>query len=154
VTERLNPISPQFIPVMWAILCAFGFGLGVQKLFEFTYLSAGWQGGILLIVMAVLAFLAIEGWWFASQREVYIRAESIQLKTWLQVLFGSDGVVISWNEIQSAGLVFDQGKKLELLTTGRRFTFWVAVWDRIVLTRLLEVLRTRDIPLHLEWGET
>ncbi len=153
VTERLNPISPQFFPVVWAIFCAFGFGLGVQKLFEFSYLSAGWQGGILLMVMAVLAFLGIEGWWFASQREIHIRPESVQLRTWLQVLFGRDGVVISWNEIKSAGLVFDRGKRLELLTAGRRFTFWVAVWDRIMLARLVEILRTRGIPLRLEWGD-
>lgn len=57
----INPIRPQFVPMGWGLFCAFGFSVGVQKIFEFPYLSPGWQGGIGGMVLALVGFLGIEG---------------------------------------------------------------------------------------------
>jgi hypothetical protein len=71
---RINPRA-QFTPVAWGLLCFFGLVLFVQKLFEFPYLSSGWQGGIFGILLVIFGFVAIEGWWLASQQEIVVGAD-------------------------------------------------------------------------------
>ena len=148
---QINPLRLQFVPVAWGLFCLFGLAVFVQKLFEFPYLSSGWQGGIFGIFLVVFGFVAIEGWWLASQREILVGAEDVQLRSWLQVVFGRPGSVIRWVDLRSAALVFDGGRKLELRTDSRRLTFWAAVWDPSAIRQFLREVEGKGVPTRMDW---
>jgi hypothetical protein len=148
---RINPIRFQFTPVAWGLFCLFGLVLFVQKLIEFPYLSSGWQGGIFGIFLVVFGFVAIEGWWLASQREIVVGADDIRVRSWLQIVLGRAGLVIRWGELRSAALVFDGGRKLELRTDAQRFAFWAALWDPSALVQFMELVEQHGVPTRMDW---
>lgn len=150
----INPIRPQFVPVAWGGFCLFAAGIGIQKLFEFSYLSAGWQGGIGLIGMAIFGFLAIEGWWLASQCEIRPTDDLLQIRSWLKVVLGRRGDLISWTAIEGAGLIFDRGRRLEVRTRERRFRYWAALWHPAEVNRLVEIFRLRSVPISIAWDRS
>lgn len=148
---RINPARPQFLPVLWGCVCLFGLAVAIQKLFEFPYLSPGWQGGVGLIVLVVFGFGAIEGWWLASQREITISENGLTIRSWLQIVFGRTGISIRWSELYAAALIFDNGRKLELRTNSGRLLFWAALWDPVSVNELLQTFREKDIDTRMEW---
>lgn len=148
---RINPIRAQFTPVAWGVFCLFGLVVFVQTLFEFPYLSSGWQGGIFGIFLVIFGFVAIEGWWLASQQEIVIEADDLRVRSWLQVSLGRPGSVIRWADLRSAALVFDGGRKLELRTDAQRFAFWAALWDPSAIVQFMDRVQLHGVPTRMDW---
>ena len=148
---RLNPPTIQFAPVLWALVCIFGVGAFTQKLFEFPVGSPGWQGGIGGIVLGVVGFVSIETWWLASQREIGLDTEGVTIRSWLELFMRRPGSRIPWAAMRSVSLIFDHGRKLEIVTTNRRYLYWVAIWSPTVVTEFLRVTEGRGIPIRTDW---
>lgn len=151
VNLRLNRPTPQFAPVVWAMLCLFGLGVFAQKLLEFPAGSSGWQGGIFGIVLTVFAFVAIEGWWLASQREIDIDDHGITIRSWLERLLRKPGTRVQWSHMRSANLVFDAGRKLEITTTQERHLYWAAAWRPSVVADLLRIVESHGVSTRMDW---
>ena len=148
---RLNPIRAQGPPVAWGLICLFGLVVFVQKLFAFPYMSSGWQGGIFGILLVIFGFVAIEGWWFASQQEILIGADEIRVRSWLQVVLGRPGSVVKWTDLRQAALIVDRGKKLELRTDAQRFVFWAALWDPSAIVQFMDRVEQHGVPTRMDW---
>jgi hypothetical protein len=148
---RINPIRPQLAPLLWGLICLIGLVVFVQKLFTFSYLSSGWQGGIFGIFLVTFGFVAIEGWWFASQEEFVVKAEQLQVRSWLQAILGRPGSVVRWEDIRLVALIFDRGRKLELQTDAQRFVFWAAPWDPSAIVQFMDRVEEHGVPTRMDW---
>lgn len=126
--------------------------MGATKLTEFSLGTAGWWGGVVLILMALFAFGAIAGWWLVSQREVLVDGQNVVVRRWSDILIHRPGTRIPIASLRQAGLVVDSGKKLELLSIdGSRTAFWVGLWEPASLYTVLRALGVRGVRLRNSW---
>jgi hypothetical protein len=137
--------------VAWGLFCLFGLVVAIQKLFEFPVGSSGWLGGIILIGMSIFAFVSIEGWLLSSQREITVDRDGLRIRSWLDPLLRRPGTTLLWRDVVSASLVFDGGRKLELMTTHGRSAYWAALWPADALTEFLRIARANGIDTRTDW---
>jgi len=141
----------QFGPVAWGLFCIFGLAFGGWQLFRFSPVTEPWLATLLLMGIVATGFLAIEGWWIASQREVRVGPRSLVVRKWMEMLLGWRGRTIALSDLQAVRLVLRGGKMLELETDREAFRFWVALWSASDVHRLLEVVQARGVPVATEW---
>jgi hypothetical protein len=151
-TVLINPVGPQFVPIAWAIFSAFGVAVTVRGLVIYPFMSQPWQANAFVFGMVLFAFVSIEGWWFASQREFQLHDDSLRVRRWLDAVLGRPGTVFDLREVRSASLIFDSGKKLELRVGDKRISYWAAIWHPAAIQQLLTLLRERGVETRADWG--
>jgi hypothetical protein len=118
---------------------------------EFPAGSSGWFGGILLILMAVASCVAIEGFWFASQRELEIAPRRVHVRRWIDVWLGRPGLEIAFDATTEVELLVERGKQLVLRHAHAEVRIWVGLWRSAELIRLVDAFGTRGVNVHAGW---
>jgi hypothetical protein len=147
-----NPPRLQNGPVVWALFCLFGFVFSVWLLFRYSFGTDSWYAALLVMGIVMVGFVAVEGWWAVSQREVRVEANTILIRRWVELLLGRAGMTLALGDITEARLVLRGGKMLELVTDGKTVRFWVALWAASDLRGLMETFRDRNVKVEMEWS--
>jgi hypothetical protein len=147
-----NPPRPQNGALLWAAFCLFGLGLAIYVLIRYPAGTESWLVGWLLVATVVVGFLAIEGWWVVSQRELTITRDTLEVRRWSDALLARRGRQVNIESIRLVRLVFDSGKKVRIETIGGgAITFWAALWPRAEVERLISEAQLRGIPIEADW---
>jgi hypothetical protein len=147
-----NPPRPQNGPVLWGALCLFGLGVAVYVLLKYPVGAESWWVGILLAGTVVAGFVAIAGWWLASQRQVTIHQETVEVRRWSDVLLSRPGHRAAIQHVHSVGLVYQDGKKIRIeLSEGSDIIFWAALWPRSEVDGLIQQFQARGISVRADW---
>ncbi len=152
MSSSINAPTPQPGPIAWAVFCLFGAAIGLSKLPQFPVGSSGWIGGVLLVVMAGVALITIDGFWFASQRQIQIGPESVEIRRWVEVWLNRPGVKLDLHRDTVVRLVLERGKRLRIDSRGRSVNIWVGLWKTSELQRLVSEFERFGIMVRADWA--
>ena len=150
-SDRYNPPRWHLMLIFWTLLCVGGAALGIGIMVAYPLGTSGWQGGGFLALMCAAAYVGTAAWWLNGQRVIEIRGDRLTIRSWLGAVRRSPGIRLGIGELSEAALVFDSGKKLRLLGPRFRCSFWVGMWPREDLDRLIATLGQMGVGTRREW---
>lgn len=149
---RLNSPRLQNGPLLWAGVCVVGLAVSVWVVLRHPLGSESWLVGLFLAGQVILSFVAIEGWWLLSQREVVFDERMMMIRRWSDVLLNRAGRSTPISAIRSLDLVIDGGKKIRVeCHQAAAITFWAALWPRHEVDRLVKEAEARSISVATQW---